>query len=157
VKAEAESQDLQPHKPTHISLLTYMAAHGLDTPLSYHNAVKGPQANEWHTAMEEEFDLLTKRGTWVLEYLPEGRKAIGCQWTYIIKMGLDGTILQYKACLVTQGFSQIPGINFNDTFTPTICLGTQRALLHLAAAHGWFRGQDDVDTLVVSISMKINQ
>jgi len=133
VKAEAESQDLQPHKPTNeqeIAHLTYMAAHGPDTPLSYHDAVKSPQANEWHTAMEEEFDLLTEQGTWVLEYLPEGRKAIGCQWTYVIKMGPDGTILRYKARLVAQG------IDFNDTFAPTIRLDTLRALLHLAAAHG---------------------
>jgi hypothetical protein len=37
-----------------------MAAHRLDTPLSYHDAVKGLQANEWHIAMEEEFNLLTE-------------------------------------------------------------------------------------------------
>ena len=55
-----------------------MAAHGPDTPFSYHNAVKSPQANEWHITMEEEFNLLTKQGTWVLEDLPKGCKAIGC-------------------------------------------------------------------------------
>ena len=62
----------------------------------------------------------------------------------MIKMGPDGAILRYKARLVAQGFSQIPGIDFNDTFAPTIRLDTLRALLHLAAAHGWFRGQDDI-------------
>ena len=55
-----------------------MATHGLDTLLSYHDAVKSPQANEWHIAMEEEFNLLTNQGTWKLKDLPEGRKAIGC-------------------------------------------------------------------------------
>jgi Reverse transcriptase (RNA-dependent DNA polymerase) len=45
---------------------------------------------------------------------------------------------------VAQGFSQIIGIDFNDTFAPTIRLDTLRALLHLAAAHGWFHSQDDV-------------
>ena len=70
--------------------------------------------------MEEEFNLLTEQGTWVLEDLPEGHKPIGCWWNYVIKFGPDGTTSQYKACLVTQGFSQIPGIDFNDTFAPTI-------------------------------------
>ena len=55
-----------------------MAAHRPDTLLSYHDAVKSPQANEWHIAMVEEFSLLTEQGTWLLEDLPEGRKAIGC-------------------------------------------------------------------------------
>ena len=62
-KAEAKSQDSQPQKPTseqEVAHLAYMAVHGPDTPLSYPDAVKSPQANEWHIAMEEEFSLLTK-------------------------------------------------------------------------------------------------
>jgi hypothetical protein len=63
VRAEAESQDSQLQKPTseqEVAHLAYMAAHRPDTPLSYHDAVKSPQANEWHIAMEEEFNLLTE-------------------------------------------------------------------------------------------------
>lgn len=73
---------------------------------------------------------------WVLEDLPEGRKAIGCRWTYIIKHDSDGNISHYKAHLVAHGFSHIPGIDYNDTFAPTVRLDSLRALLHLAAAHG---------------------
>jgi len=73
--------------------LVYMAAHRPDTPLSYHDAVKSSQADEWRIAMEEEFNLLTEQGTWALEVLPEGRKAIRCRWTYVIKLGPDGSIL----------------------------------------------------------------
>lgn len=94
--------------------------------------------------MEEEFNLPTERGTWALEVLPKGCKAIRCRWTYVIKLGPDGSIIRYKACLIAQRFSQIPGIDFNDTFAPTVCLDTLQALLHLVAAHGWFRAQDDV-------------
>jgi hypothetical protein len=121
-----------------------MAAYGPETLLSYHNTIKSPQADEWHKAMKEEFNMLTEQGTWVLEYLPEGHKAIGCRWTFVIKFGPNGEILRFKVCLVAQGFSQIIGIDFNNTFAPKICLHTLHALLHLAAAHGWFCGQDDV-------------
>ena len=100
-----------------------MAAHGPDTPLNYHDALRSPQADEWHKAMEEEYDLLIERGTWVLKDLPDGRKAIGCRWTFIIKLGPNGEILRFKACLVAQGFSQIIGIDFNDTIAPTILPG----------------------------------
>ena len=119
-----------------------MAVHGPDTPLNYHDALCSPQADEWHKAMEEEYDLLIERGTWVLEDLPDRHKAIRCHWTFIIKLGPNGEILRFKACLVAQGFSQIIGIDFNDTFAPTIRWDTLWALLHLAVAHGWYHGQD---------------
>ena len=137
----------EPNKPSRdleVAHLAYMAAHGPDTPLNYHDALRSPQADEWHKAMKEEYNLLIERGTWVLEDLPDGRKAIGCRWTFVIKLGPNGEILRFKARLVAQGFSQIIGIDFNDTFAPTIRLDTLRALLHLAAAHGWYRNQDDV-------------
>jgi hypothetical protein len=70
-----------------------MAAYGPETPLSYHNAIKSPQADEWHKAMKEEFNMLMEQGTWVLEHLPEGCKAIGCCWTFVIKFGPNGEIL----------------------------------------------------------------
>jgi hypothetical protein len=62
----------------------------------------------------------------------------------VIKLGLDGSIVQFKAHLVGQGFSQVPSIDFNETFMSTIRQETLKALLHLTAAHGWFRRQDDV-------------
>ena len=85
-----------------------------------------------------------ERGTWRLEYLPNNRSEVRCTWTFVIKLGPDGSIVQFKARLIMQGFSQVPGIDFNETFMPTIHQETLKALLHLAVAHGWFRGQDDV-------------
>ena len=124
--------------------LAYMAAHGPDTPLSYADAIKSKYADEWREAMEEEINILNKRGTWVLEYLPPGRKAVGCRWTFVIKIGPNGIIIRYKARLVAQGFSQIPGIDFDDTFAPTVRQDVLRILLHLTISFGWHRGQDDV-------------
>ena len=66
------------------------------------------------------------------------------RWTYVIKFDSDGSITRYKARLVTQGCSQVIGIDYYDTFAPTVRLETVRALLHLTAAHGWYHGQDDV-------------
>ena len=46
--------------------------------------------------------------------------------------------------LVVQGYLQIPGIDYSEVFSPTICLGSLWAIPHLAAAHGWYRNKDDV-------------
>jgi Reverse transcriptase (RNA-dependent DNA polymerase)/GAG-pre-integrase domain len=148
--AAAETNTQEPAKASRplaeqkIVQLAYMAAHGPDTPLSYADAIKSKYADEWREAMEEEINILNKRGTWILEYLPPDRKAVGCRWTFVIKFGPSGTIIRFKARLVAQGFSQIPGIDFDDTFAPTVRQDILRILLHLTISFGWYRGQDDV-------------
>ena len=46
--------------------------------------------------------------------------------------------------LVVQGYLQIPGIDYSEVFSPTICLSSLWVIPHLAAAHGWYRNKDDV-------------
>ena len=94
--------------------------------------------------MDNEIDMLTKHGTWELKLLPKGWKAVSCHWTYTIKASPEGEITGYKAQLCAQGYLQIPGIDFNDTYAPTVHLNTLCALFHLVASHGWYQGQDDV-------------
>ena len=144
---EPHSHSPSPATPvtkTKIANFVYLAAHGLITPLSYKEAICSPESVEWNKMMRAEIDNHTQRRTWELAPLPKGQKAIGSQWTYSIKFNLDGSITRYKARLVAQGFSQVIGIDYYDTFVPTIRLETVRTLLHLMSAHGWFRGKDDV-------------
>jgi hypothetical protein len=87
------SEQSKPSQDLEVAHLACMAAYGPETPFSYHDTIKSPQAGEWHKAMKEEFNMLMERGTWVLEYLPEGHKAIRCHWTFVIKFGPNGDIL----------------------------------------------------------------
>jgi hypothetical protein len=99
-----------------------MAAHGPETPLSYHDAVRSPQANQWHKAMQEEYNMLMEQGTWVLEDLPNGCKAIGCCWTFMIKFGPNREILQFKAYLVMQGFLGLSTVHCIDGLTMAVTI-----------------------------------
>ena len=141
---EPEVTPLEPTAMGNIAQMAYLAAHGKDIPQNFREATTGPDADQWWKAMNEEIAMLQKRGTWKLVDRPKGRKVIGSRWTYAIKYGPDGEILRYKARLVAQGYSQIPGVDYSDTFSPTVRLDSLRAILHFAAAHGWYRGQDDV-------------
>ena len=102
-----------------VAQLAYLAAHGNDIPKNFKQATTSSESEKWWKAMQEEIDLLTRRGTWVVENLPKGRKKIGCQWTYNLKYGPKGEILRHKARLVAQGFYQMPGLDYSDTFSPT--------------------------------------
>ena len=66
--------------------------------------------------MKEEFSSLQKRNTWELVDLPPGRKLVQCKWVYKTKFTTDGSPLKYKARLVAKGYSQVHGIDYNETF-----------------------------------------
>jgi hypothetical protein len=57
---------------------------------------------------------------------------------------VDGELLKYKARLCVQGFCQIEGIDYEDTFAPTGRLASLRTLLGIAAANNFQVEQMDV-------------
>ena len=71
--------------------------------------------------------------TWTFVKLPPGRKAIGSKWVFKVKENVDGSIDRYKARLVAQGFSQIEGIDYNETFAPVVRYETVRLLFAISA------------------------
>ena len=68
--------------------------------------------------MNEELDALHKTGTWDLVDLPSGKSVIGCKWVYKIKSRSDDIVDRYKARLVSKGFIQEYGIDYEETFAP---------------------------------------
>ena len=44
---------------------------------------------DWCNVMIEEMDALIDNGTWDLVRLPTGKKAIGCQWVFTVKVNPD--------------------------------------------------------------------
>jgi hypothetical protein len=92
---------------------------------------------EWEKAMEVEHEILMKNQTWDLTALPSGKKPIGCKWVYKVKYKADGTLDKYKARLVAKGFSQREGIDYEETFAPTMNMSTIHLVLAMAAQQGW--------------------
>ncbi|GJR67876.1 retrovirus-related pol polyprotein from transposon TNT 1-94 [Tanacetum coccineum] len=133
-KHHADLASLTTH-PLHVALLSTTEPRGFKT------AAKDPK---WMEAMNEEFQALQQNQTWVLVPRPGSANIIGSKWVYRIKYNSDGTIERYKACLVAQGCSQIPGLDYCHTFSPVVKASTVRIVISLAVLHKWKLHQLDV-------------
>ena len=114
--------------------------------LTYRQALSSSDAHLWDAAIKDEYSSLIKNETWELTLLPPGRTAIKCKWVFDIKPGYEGVDERYKARLVALGCSQLPGLDFDQTFAPVVKLSTFRLCLAIAAAENLEILQIDVKT-----------
>ena len=108
-------------------------------PTSYAEVMRLADADQWSVAYQYEIDVLSTSGTWELVDLLPNRKAVKSKWVFKLKM--NGT---YCAHLVAEGFTQIPGIDFDKTFSPVTCFELLHMLLMLAMLEDWHIHQMDV-------------
>ena len=57
----------------------------------------------------------------------------------------DGSFERYKAHWVLRGFTQRPGVDFVETFSPFVKTATVRTVLSLAVSRSWLIHQLDVN------------
>jgi len=51
------------------------------------------------------------------------------KWVFKAKKDAAGNIAHYKAWLVTQGFSQISGVDYDNTYMPVVKLASSHAIV----------------------------
>ena len=114
-------------------------------PKSYDEAIDDPiHGRRWREAIEEELQNLESHQTWEYDELPPGRKAIGSKWVFKVKYHPDGSVARFKARLVAQGFSQVQGIDFSETFAPPVRRESLRIYLALCLMLNLFIHQVDI-------------
>ena len=106
-----------------------------DEPENFKEAMASLDAEKWKSACAEEYDTLMGYHTWTLVEKPPNTNIIGSRWTFRVKQDNHRQVNRYKAQLVAQGFSQVPSIDFNGTYAPTICLTTIRFIIALACKY----------------------
>jgi hypothetical protein len=94
--------------------------------------------------MHEELENFEKNQVWTLVEPPRDVDIIGNKWFFKNKQGEDGEIVRNKARLVAQGFSQVEGLDFGETFAPIARLEAIRILLAFVASKGFKLCQIDV-------------
>ena len=116
------------------------------TPDTYREAMSCPQAERWREALDSEFNSLLENNTWDLVDREPGMKVIPSKWVFKIKLNAENNPVRYKCRLVAGGHRQKYGIDYEETFAPVSKHTSIRALLAIAAYHGWKVWQLDVGT-----------
>ncbi|KAK1662886.1 hypothetical protein QYE76_051045 [Lolium multiflorum] len=100
---------------------------------------------DWLEAMHDELNNFKRNKVWSLVEKPkECRNVIGTKWIFKNKQDEFGNVVRNKARLVAQGFSQIEGIDFGETYAPVARLESIRILLAYASHHNFKLQQMDV-------------
>lgn len=110
--------------------MAFVAVSGPDVETTLSSA----DANEWQEAITNEYNQLVKRGVFEeVDHLPPGKKAVGSKVVLKEKLDENGKHAKYKARIVAQGFSQVPGIDYSKTFSSVAKFMTLQVFLTLAA------------------------
>ena len=77
--------------------------------------------------------------------IPRTVTFISGKWCFKIKKGPDGNIIRRKARYVARGFTQQPGIDFDETVSPVMTLTTMRSIAAVATQENMVIKQIDID------------
>lgn len=116
------------------------------TPRSFKDAMKQSDCDKWREAMKEELAAFDKCQVWTLVARPQEANIVTNRWVLKVKRTPDGKIDRYRARLVARGFSQVEGVDYNETYAPVASAMAIRLLFAHAAIESLHISQFDVKT-----------
>jgi hypothetical protein len=119
-------------------------SHIIDTEPSCHGEAAGQQV--WKDAMTKEYQSIMKNDVWDIVPRLKGKYIVNSKWIYKIKHATDGSVEKYKARFVARGFSQVEGIDYEETFSPVSRYTSIRTIISLSTSMGWRLHHMDVKT-----------
>ena len=91
------------------------------------------QDESWVEAMHDELLQFQRNDVWTLVPSLEGEHSIDTKWIFRNKTDEEGNVICKKARVIAQGYSQMEGVDYDETFTPVARMESIRILLALAA------------------------
>ncbi|GJX98125.1 putative ribonuclease H-like domain-containing protein [Tanacetum coccineum] len=86
---------------------------------------------------------------WTLVDLPHSKRATGTKWVYMNKKDERGIMIRNKTWLVTQGYTQEEGIDYNEVFAPVARIEAIRLFLAYASFKDIVVYQMDVKSAIL--------
>ena len=124
-------------------------------PKTYQEAMNDPVfAEEWKDAMDIELEALIDNSTWMETIAPADANLVSSRWVFDVKYNSTGEVERHKARLVARGFSQIHGVDYEETFAPTVRTDSIRLPLALIGINDWEGHQIDISNAFTNSKLK---
>jgi hypothetical protein len=119
-------------------------------PYRVEDALRDP---DWVVAMQEELNNFTRNEIWNLVPHPN-QNFVGTKWVFRNKQDEHGVVTRNKARLVAKGYSQVEGLDFDETYAPVARLESIHILLAYATYHGFKLYQMDMKSAFLNGPIK---
>ncbi|KAJ3552017.1 hypothetical protein NP233_g12969 [Leucocoprinus birnbaumii] len=107
---------------------------GVRVPQTFREAMMEPEA--WWEPMVREINVMKARGVYELVERPVGKNIIDPKWVYALKFDGNGALSDRKSRIVAKGYTQIQGVDFEETYAATARLESFRLILAIVASLG---------------------
>jgi hypothetical protein len=112
-------------------------------PYRIEDALRDPN---WVVTMQEELNKFMRNEVWHLVPCPN-QNVVGAKWVFHNKQDEHDVVTRNKARLVAKGYSQVKGLDFDETYAPVARLESICILLPYATYHGFKLFQMDVKSV----------
>ena len=128
-----------------LNLSKFEESQELDPPLSFKDIFGRQDEKEWLKAVEEELNNMKNKNVYtIVSNIPNGKNLISSRWVFSYKRDDRGNIIKYKARLVARGFSQVYGVDYEETFSPTLKQDSLRIITNLSTFFNFEMYQLDI-------------
>jgi hypothetical protein len=104
-------------------------------------------------AMQEELNNFMRNEVWHLVPHPN-QNLVGTKWVFRNKQDEHDVVIRNKARFVAKGYSQVEGLDFDETYAPVARLESIRILHGYATYHGFKLYQMDVKSAFLNGPIK---
>jgi hypothetical protein len=119
-------------------------------PYRIEDALRDP---DWVVAMQEELNNFTMKEVWHLVPRPN-QNVVGTNWVFRNKQNEHGVVTRNKDRLVAKGYSQVEGLDFDETYALVARLESIRILIAYATYHGFKLYQMDMKSAFLNGPIK---
>jgi Reverse transcriptase (RNA-dependent DNA polymerase) len=127
---------------------------GPGEPETIDEAMRMDDAQKWLDAVETELTQVEGFKTWDIVEAPPDANITKSRYVFRLKRNPEGQVVKHKARLVAKGFTQVYGLDYFDTFAPTVKHSTLRTLLSFAAQRDSAIHQADVKNAYLNADLK---
>jgi len=104
--------------------------------------------------MTKEIESLERYTTWEEVAPPQNARFVDTKWVLKKKRDEHGKLVKFKARLTARGFTQIPGLDYDETCSAVVRTDTIRPLLAHAVHHDLHTVQYDIESAYLNAPLE---